>query len=241
MFEFDVPYIIVSDGLIIEQIALKDDNGALLVTKIIDDSKKIGNKSHVVVNRKELEKIYTNEKNKFVLHLEDEKYIGEKPLIATLNFKSFTDEKEIYNTIKCQVINGADYIRKHSQNYQSSVVEKKLIEYPQLLDYMRQMITDDDLTKLIFNVGLKGSRALILNANENNIYLKYVFARFIKSDKYIIDIIDLPVNKYNLEQLKNLQPKIFTAKEPKISLKLNPNINKEDIQKAKQKIKTFGK
>ena len=106
---------------------------------------------------------------------------------------------------------------------------------------MRQMITDDDLTKLIFNVGLKGSRALILNANENNIYLKYVFARFIKSDKYIIDIIDLPVNKYNLEQLKNLQPKIFTAKEPKISLKLNPNINKEDIQKAKQKIKTFGK
>ena len=52
-------------------------------------------------------------------------------------------------------------------------------------------------------------------------------------------IVDIPVTKYTLEQLKKLTPKLITAKEPAIPLGLNSNVSKKDIREAKKLVKSI--
>ncbi len=69
--------------------------------------------------------------------------------------------------------------------------------------------------------------------------LQYVRANFVSLNNYRIDIVDIPVNKYTLEQLKYLTPVIAKIKKPKIPLKLNPGVSREDIKEAKQMVKSL--
>ena len=88
---------------------------------------------------------------------------------------------------------------------------------------------------------LEGGKAIILKSNGSNIAMQYVRANFVSLDNFRIDIVDIPVNKYTLEQLKHLSPMLVKTKEPRIPLKLNPGVFKEDIQEAKQMIKSLRK
>ena len=88
---------------------------------------------------------------------------------------------------------------------------------------------------------LDGVKAIILKSNGSDISMQYVRAYYVSLDNIKIDIADIPVNKYTLEQLKYLLPMITKTKEPRIPLKLNPGVSREDIQEAKQMIKTLRK
>lgn len=56
---------------------------------------------------------------------------------------------------------------------------------------------------------------------------------------YIVDIADVPIKKYNLDEIKDLPSK--SLKDPKISLKLNPNIKSENVSYAKRMSKFLRK
>ena len=58
----------------------------------------------------------------------------------------------------------------------------------------------------------------------------------IRSNEYKVMIKNIPLNKYVLEQFKYMAPNIVELKEPKISLRLNQEIIKEDITKAKKMV-----
>lgn len=113
--------------------------------------------------------------------------------------------------------------------------------HPLFLDFVEQSIKSFDLKNMELNIGLKGGRAIIVNSSENDMTMQYVRASFVSINNYKIDIVDLPVNKYTLEQLKNLSPIIRKTKEPRISLKLNPGVSRQELQEAKQMIKTLKK
>ena len=88
---------------------------------------------------------------------------------------------------------------------------------------------------------LDGVKAIILKYNGSDISMQYVRAYYVSLDNIKIDIADIPVNKYTLEQLKYLLQMITKTKEPRIPLKLNPGVSREDIQEAKRMIKTLRK
>lgn len=233
LLDFEVPYIRVSDDSIVESFAVKDKNEALLLNKDITGT---GTKKASYVTRYELEKLYTEAENKFILHLEDRKYAGEETFEIS-DFQSISSEEEIRNFIKEQVINGSNYFRKHINSSDGY----NLLKNPIFLNYVNQCIDNFDLIDKSFNINLSGSRAIIVITNKNDISLQYVEAKYVSKNNYRIDSIDLPVNKYTLEQLKYLSSKILKTKEPKIPLRLNPGVTVQDIQEAKEKVKSLRK
>lgn len=235
LFDFEVPYIRVGDGSIIESFAVKDQDKALLINRVISGTKKTG-----YVTREELEDLYTKSTDKFILHLEDPKYVGEETLRIS-NFQPFASEEKIRNFIEKQIVNGVKDFRNYVKDCPGSTVVHYLLEHPVFLDYVEQSINNFDLTNMKFNIPLKGNRAIIVRTDENDISIQYVEANFVSVNNYRVDIIDLPVNKYTLEQLKHLSPMILKTKEPKIPLRLNPGVTKQDIQEAKQMVKTLRK
>lgn len=80
---------------------------------------------------------------------------------------------------------------------------------------------------------------------EDDMKIKYVKIRCYGSYKmlygsyYVVDIADVPIKKYNLDEIKGLPSK--SLKDPKISLRLNPNIKSEDVSHAKRMTKFLRK
>lgn len=80
---------------------------------------------------------------------------------------------------------------------------------------------------------------------EDDMKIKYVKIRCYGSYKmlygsyYVVDIADVPIKKYNLDEIKDLPSK--SLKDPKISLRLNPNIKSEDVSHAKRMTKFLRK
>lgn len=231
LLDFEVPYIRVCDNSIVESFAVKDKNEALLLNKIITGTKKTR-----YVTRYELEKLYTESEEKFILHLEDRKYDGEETLRIS-DFQSISSEENIRNFIKEQIADGSNYFRKHLNSSEGY----NLLKYPTFLNYVNQCIDNFDLTDMKFNINLSGSKAIIVITDKNDISLQYVEAKFVSKNNYRVDSIDLPVNKYTLEQLKYLSSTILKTKEPRIPLRLNPGVTMQDIQEAKEKVKSLKK
>ena len=231
LLNFEEPYIRIADGLIIESFAVKDKTEALLVNKILT-----GDKRSVFATREELEEIFSNsitgKEKKYIIYLDYEN-IGE--------IHPLESEEEIYNYVKSQITENVSEFKKYEKYNITTPVGWYLLHHPLFLDFVEQSIKDFDLSKINLNIELKGGKAIILKSNESDMTLQYVIANFVSLDNYRIDIVDIPVNKYNLEQLKHLSPMIFKGKEPKIPLRLNPGVSKEDIQEAKQMVKSLRK
>ena len=59
------------------------------------------------------------------------------------------------------------------------------------------------------------------------------------NNNYYVDKYNIPLSKYTIEELANY--KIIKTCDPEIPLKLNPEIKKEDIKKAKRMVKSLKK
>ena len=231
LLNFEEPYIRIDEDGIIEVFAIKDRNEALIINKVLT-----GDIKSVYVTRKELEEVFSNsttgKEKKWIICLNDKFInIGENPHLSS--------EERIYDFVKSQITEVVTEFRHYTQNNSSSMVGQYLLEHPVFLDFVGQSIKDLDLNKIKTDIVLRGGEAIILKSNGSDMTIQYVFAHFISLDNYRIDMVDIPVNKYTLEQLKNISPKIVKTKKTRISLKLNPDISKEDIQKAKQMVKSL--
>ena len=81
----------------------------------------------------------------------------------------------------------------------------------------------------------------VIRANNNDIKSKgYKFIHQY-DDFYYVDRYNIPVSNYTLEQLKEAHAKIKNSCEPDISLKLNPDITKDDLKQAKRMVKSLKK
>lgn len=229
LFDFEKPYISIVDNHITESFAVKDKNEALLINKVI-----AGDRKTKYITRQELEELFKEKQNKLVLYLEDESNsVGQYHPLAS--------EEEIYKYVKNEITENVEEFRKYVDTNRSSTVGWYLCEHPLFLDFVEQGIKSFDLKNMELDIRLKGGRAIIVNSSENDMTMQYVRASFVSINNYKINIIDLPVNKYTLEQLKNLSPIIIKTKEPRISLKLNPGVSKQELQEAKQMVKTLKK
>ncbi len=74
---------------------------------------------------------------------------------------------------------------------------------------------------------------------EQSMELNLAGVKYMNEDCYKLILKRTPINSYTLEQIKGLMT--LKSKEPRIPLRLNPGVPKQDIQKAKQMIKTLKK
>lgn len=228
LLDFEKTYISIGDGYYSESFVIKDNNQALLISSIMKPD------NHV-------EHMTYDELLKYVgKHDSDEQvyYVYLSGALPSNNEKLFPTEERIRNYIRKELSTNINDFEKETKDYESSV-GSYLRENPLFLDYVNKNMRDIDFSSIDFNVGINESM-LIVRINKGNITIQGVEAMFVRENDYKVDIYDIPVTKYSLEQLKYV-PKINIAREPKIPLRLNPGVTRQDIKEAKQMVKTLRK
>lgn len=231
LFDFNKPYIKIFDGHIYEYFAIKDDNQALLISKKMDYEKHVEYMTYDEL----LEFVMRNKSNN-----EKTFYVYLDGSIPDNKENIFPSEEKIYETIRILLNKNIKDFRKYKQNCPTSVVGQYLKDNPLFLDYYESSITNIDFSIMDFNIRIGYNDLLIIRINDNNIKIQCINVYFVRQNRFEVEIYDIPVNKYTLEQLKYV-PKIDTPKEPKIPLNLNSGVTKQDIKDAKKMIKSLRK
>lgn len=227
IFEFEKPYIRIQDGCIIENFVVKDGKEALLMHNYMESKEHIKHMTHDEL-LKLVEKKDPNEQIYYVnldgsIRLEEELY---------------PTEKEIYNHIQNLFQKNLKDFREHQQK-SSDAVAGYLKLHPYFLNYIEESIKHLDLSLINFDIDItlnNHATLLVIRVSGEDIMIQGIKVTFIKKDDFKVNIYDIPVNKYTLEQLK-YSSEIINAPHPKIPLKLNPGISKEEINQAKQMVK----
>ena len=88
---------------------------------------------------------------------------------------------------------------------------------------------ENDICQRCFRMKNYGEYQVVTKSNEEYINILKGVSETKDLVLYITDLINL---EKNLEQIRNFR--LFNATEPKISLRINPNIEKQEIEKAQQ-------
>lgn len=211
LLDFDRVYIQISDGMIVEHFAAKDGEEALLATKYILPIQRTE-----IMNRSQIDELIKT------ANLGMYSFTGTK----WEEYRLTSDEK-VLEWYKEQLIDK----RKEEQEFRfgSNPTDKKLTEF--LYMSMEKMTPDDVPLQPI----LMDDIILISTDNNEIKNIKSLVVKFKGSDKYIVEIYDFPITVYTLGHMKQLEQTSFRdTPEPKISSSLNPQIDKNEIKKAKQ-------
>ncbi len=218
ILNFDEHYLSISDGLPIDRYIIKDNETALIMTKLlpceIKDESQYINKYELMTREKldslfkpsnENEKVYLLTSQGDLYHSENMGYYDEEKLLE--------QEKEKYIE---QLENAEHHFAKDT------------------LEFLTTKIKNMELSDL-HNLPLP-PLCYIVKIDGTNIKIKLIYTELIKSNRYMVTIKNVPLNKYVLEQFKYMAEEIIEVKEPKISTRLNPGITKKDIAEAKEMV-----
>ncbi len=226
LFNFEEPYIRIVDGQLIESFALKDKHDALLIKNGLQPYESTEYKT-----REELEKMFEKpmeeNRNLYVMRLDGTFYKEDNPLLLPSEEKivewtrrTLMEELEVYKKY-------GNIYKYNSYNYFS----------PYTLEFFENSINNLTIENIPENIAFTDDNILLIKTNGQDIIIQIVSIRLIKQDCYKVKITDMPITKYNLEQLKSLSPRIVTTKRPKIPFRWNPEVPKEDIHKTKKLLK----
>ena len=230
LLDFEKPYIRIGDDYLSEIFVVKDNNQALLIDNIIQPNKYVEHMTYAEL----LQLVSKNDEDEqiYYVYLDGSMNPDGKGLFLT--------EEKIYNYIREQLLENFEYFERE-KTYYNSQVAKYLKENPWFLSYVNQSIREIDLSLIDFNVPIGyDSQLLVIRINKGVIKIQGIKAIFVKQNDYKVDIYDIPVTKYSLEQLKYMK-KIDITEEPRIPLKLNHGVTRQDIEEAKQMINTLRK
>lgn len=228
LFDFEETYIRINDGGVIESFVVKDKNEALVVSKIMPIVKKTSFKTREEIEIMLKQPAQENE-NLFYIYLDG--------TISRNNEFGFISEDEIFNYIKEQLSKNVEDFRDYMGNNPDSVVSRYLKKNDIFLKFVEKNIDKLDLNDYQMNISLNhGETILLVKTNGTDISIQGLDIYFISPNYYRVDTYDMPITRYTLEQLKYLMPKIAKVKEPKIPLKLNPSVTKEDLKREKELI-----
>ncbi len=222
LFEFEKPYIRIGDG-IIESFVIKDNNEALIINKVLNFSKRTE-----YMKREEIERLF--EKN-----TEDEKayliYLSGK-----MFNKDISSEEKVSKVIMQSLKENIDYIERYQFKYGETMVGQYV--YPNS-DFLNIAGPSTGQSKVNKTTKHSSNTMIIARVKDSNISLQHIIINHIGLDNYKITIYDGLINKYSKEDL--IQFPINSSKEPKIPLRLNKNVTRQDLQDAKQMVKSLRK
>lgn len=216
ILDFEKPYIRITDGFIIKMTAFKDGDEALVHTKILNG--KTYGKITTPVTREELE---TYLKTGSLEQFDENEYefccvfdmngVLYAPLLVPEQ-ELIDEEKERLSKIMYQTYGYKESTKSEIQRAISSL---------------------DDIEPVIFD-----KRTMLKYKQNGEIKIDIFTIKYLQRGKYEIALTNLPVTMESLSMIKSKieLPIIKASQEPKISLLLNPNITKKQLQEEKARI-----
>ena len=205
LLNFNVPYLQISKQGIFTQHAVKNgDTGIVFLEKIMITEQP----KEKFVTRKELEAYFDFEDGKF--------FIYKGYVVGKLDFPE------------------TDTILKHYKSYASNIIRNNYVSNSETDMVIDSLISNLSISSIPSNYTFLSSNEIILmmKGKGNQMQLQLVDVKYMNENSYKLITKNIPINLYNLEQLKLLR--LFDSKEPKIDLRINPNISKEEVEKAHQ-------
>ncbi len=241
LLEFEKPYIVIKDNHISEYYVVKDKSEALLVTNRLDNK---------IITNKNTKHMTYDELLNFLKECDKSEQIYYIQLDGSISIDSedinnlYPNEKNICNYIKCLFMMNVKELKEYQKLGSGSSIACYLRDNPLLLKYFEKCIKNIDLSLIDFNIPLYGyvygHVPLLIIKDSDLDTVQALDVTFVKKGDYKVDIYDLELKNYTLDQLKD-GLMIENIKEPKIPLRLNPDVTRQDIKKAKQMVKSLRK
>ena len=205
LLNFNTPYLQFSSQGIYTQYAVKDgDNGIVVLERIMS-------------SEQPQEKLLTKEEIDSYFDFEDDKAFIYKGYV--LGKLILPDTTTILN---------------HYKNYASNVIRNEYVTNSETEMVIDSLISNLSVSSIPSNFTFLSSDEIILmmRGSGNKMQLQLVDVKYMNEDCYKLITRNIPINLYTLEQIRNFR--LFSAREPKFSLKLNPDIDKQELEKAQQ-------
>ena len=212
LLNYNVPYVRVSDGAIMETIALKDGNGALVYNKFLT-----GTKDEYETDRDGLYSIFDEDHDRvYYLNLD-----------GTMNgaydsYELLGDEDSIIKKVQQRIVSQINNYMSSDENYFDDISLQCIVSSINRLSF-------EDLPENINII----KDLLVVRLKRTEIQLDLISVDFISKDKYKITDVNIPVNKYNLEEVKSITNKIIEPREPRFPEYLNKHINRESVDESR--------
>lgn len=216
ILDFEKPYIRINDGFITKMTAFKDGDEAIVHTKILNG--KLCDKRTKTISREELE---TYLKTGSLEQLDENEY--EDTSIFDMNGALYNKGLELEQKWIDEEKERLSRIIDKSDRYKESTKN----------ELQRAISTLDDISPFVLT-----QKIMIKFKQNGEIKIDAFVVKYLERGKYEIALADLPVTMESLSMIKSKAelPVIKTMKEPKISLSLNPNVTKEQLQEERAKI-----
>lgn len=216
ILDFEKPYIRINDGFITKITAFKDGDEAIVHTKILNG--KLCDEKTKTITREELE---TYLKTGSLEQLDENEY--EDTSIFDMNGKLYNPRLELEQKWIDEEKERLSRIIDESDRYKESTKN----------ELQRAISTLDDISPFVLTPTI-----MIKFKQNSEVKIDVFVVKYLERGKYEIALADLPVTMESLSMIKSKAelPVIKTMKEPKISLSLNPNVTKEQLQEERAKI-----
>lgn len=216
ILDFEKPYIRINDGFITKMTAFKDGDEAIVHTKILNG--KLCDKRTKTISREELE---TYLKTGSLEQLDENEY--EDTCIFDMNGVLYNQGLELEQK----------WIDEEKERLSRIINESDMYIERTKIELQRAISTLDDISPFVLT-----QKIMIKFKQNGEIKIDAFVVKYLERGKYEIALADLPVTMESLSMIKSKAelPVIKTMKEPKISLSLNPNVTKEQLQEERSKI-----
>lgn len=216
ILDFEKPYIRINDGFITKITAFKDGDEAIVHTKILNG--KLCDEKTKTITREELE---TYLKTGSLEQLDENEY--EDTSIFDMNGKLYNPRLELEQKWIDEEKERLSRIIDESDRYKESTKN----------ELQRAISTLDDISPFVLT-----PKIMIKFKQNGEVKIDAFVVKYLERGKYEIALADLPVTMESLSMIKSKAELsvIKTMKEPKISLSLNPNVTKEQLQEERAKI-----
>lgn len=209
LFDYDKVYVMIKDGDIYEQYAVRDGNRALVLTKLVKSSDRV-----LMLSREELDNLFNNS-NSYLMNLGGVFY---KDL-------SIPKEEDIVDLLK-------DKYRRELKEYRDSgddIISEDMLG---LLDNSINSISIDNIPADTY---LTDDDIVMVKIDKDNITVSVYTIMFMGRDRYMVKVYDYLMDKYSLEPLKDMP--IVKVRVPKLLYNLNLNIPKEEVIKQNRLVR----
>ena len=215
LLDYDKPYISIQNGKILERFVVKDKDEALLVSKILGFDKKTINMNYkqllsFIFDNNDYDRVY---------------YVYLDGTIPNDN-RLFPTENEIYGEIISQ-------LREKMENFQN--YQKGIEHYSEVdrwfCDYVNECIENIDLSLVNFNIDI-GKSLIVIRVQDNDIKIMVIEATLINYDNFKVNVYDMPVNLYTVDQVKSLL-NVNYIRDSRIPFVFNNNIFSIGLGKRK--------
>ena len=225
ILDFEKPYFRIGDGYCCESFAVKDSAQALLVHHFAEPSRRVEHLTY-----EELMEFVSSDNS-----CESVYYVNLDGSLKSSKQDLFPTEERIHRFIQKHLQEDMEAFLNQKNNFSSSF-GNYLRRDPWFSEYIQKVMSESlDLSFVDFNIPIETS-FLVVRTMGDRITLQGLDVKFVHQDDYRVEIYDIPVTRYRLEQLKFV-PKVCVSREPKILLRLNPGVSKEDILAAKKMVK----